>query len=276
MVGIVGLGEVLWDVFREGPRFGGAPANFACHARALGAEVAIVSAVGPDSDPLSIPALDLRAVAASILGPSSATRMKPAASLSMSTTSANPAIPSASSQPGTLLNGPMHWPTWRSARGLSVLVPWHNEPPCRGRRFFAFSKNFRPTHSRCSMSTCASTFGMMRCIAQSMQEANILKLNDDELPIVARACHIEMREQNGLEELRVLEALLNQYQLMAVALTRGAEGATLLTRQAVDHCPTPSTVVKDTVGREMLTPPRWSWACRKTGACQSQPTERSE
>ena len=29
---VVGLGEVLWDVFPDGPRFGGAPANFACHA----------------------------------------------------------------------------------------------------------------------------------------------------------------------------------------------------------------------------------------------------
>ena len=56
---IVGLGEVLWDVFRDGPRFGGAPANFACHARALGGAVAMVSAVGPDSDPLSDQALDI-------------------------------------------------------------------------------------------------------------------------------------------------------------------------------------------------------------------------
>jgi fructokinase len=45
---IVGLGEVLWDVFTEGPRFGGAPANFACHAAMLGAEAFMVSRVGDD------------------------------------------------------------------------------------------------------------------------------------------------------------------------------------------------------------------------------------
>jgi len=33
---VVGLGEVLWDLFPEGARFGGAPANFACHAAVLG------------------------------------------------------------------------------------------------------------------------------------------------------------------------------------------------------------------------------------------------
>lgn len=27
---VVGLGEALWDLFPEGPQFGGAPANFAC------------------------------------------------------------------------------------------------------------------------------------------------------------------------------------------------------------------------------------------------------
>src|SRR4051812_22280306 len=45
---VIGLGEVLWDVFPEGAKFGGAPANFACHAATLGAEVCMVSRVGPD------------------------------------------------------------------------------------------------------------------------------------------------------------------------------------------------------------------------------------
>ena len=45
---VIGLGQVLWDVFPQVPRFGGAPANFACHAAALGADVAMVSRVGED------------------------------------------------------------------------------------------------------------------------------------------------------------------------------------------------------------------------------------
>jgi fructokinase len=34
---LVGLGEVLWDVFPDAAHFGGAPANFACHAAGLAA-----------------------------------------------------------------------------------------------------------------------------------------------------------------------------------------------------------------------------------------------
>ncbi len=48
---IVGLGEVLWDVFPDGPRFGGAPANFACSVAELAGgnlDVFMVGAVGPD------------------------------------------------------------------------------------------------------------------------------------------------------------------------------------------------------------------------------------
>ena len=45
---ILSLGEVLWDLFPDGERFGGAPANFACHAAIQGADVTMLSAVGDD------------------------------------------------------------------------------------------------------------------------------------------------------------------------------------------------------------------------------------
>ena len=55
---IISFGEVLWDLFPDGGRFGGAPANFACHAALQGAEVTICTAVGDDSygdDAITIP-----------------------------------------------------------------------------------------------------------------------------------------------------------------------------------------------------------------------------
>src|SRR4051794_16782687 len=45
---VVGIGEVLWDMLPGGKQLGGAPANFAYHARALGAEGIAVSRVGDD------------------------------------------------------------------------------------------------------------------------------------------------------------------------------------------------------------------------------------
>ncbi len=46
---VVGLGEVLWDLLPEGPQLGGAPANFAHHAHALGARATVVTRVGNDA-----------------------------------------------------------------------------------------------------------------------------------------------------------------------------------------------------------------------------------
>lgn len=45
---VVGLGEVLWDVFPEEQLLGGAPANVAYHASALGNEGLVASRVGED------------------------------------------------------------------------------------------------------------------------------------------------------------------------------------------------------------------------------------
>lgn len=46
---VVGLGEVLWDVFPDGKKLGGAPANFAWHVKQFGLDALAVSAVGTDS-----------------------------------------------------------------------------------------------------------------------------------------------------------------------------------------------------------------------------------
>ena len=45
---IVGLGAMLWDIFPDATHFGGAPANFACHASMLGGLVSMLSCVGRD------------------------------------------------------------------------------------------------------------------------------------------------------------------------------------------------------------------------------------
>ena len=42
------LGEVLWDVFPDSTRLGGAPLNFAAHARRLGHAPLLISSVGDD------------------------------------------------------------------------------------------------------------------------------------------------------------------------------------------------------------------------------------
>ncbi len=53
---VVGLGEILWDIFPEGKKLGGATTNFAYYVKSLGQNGIIVSRVG--SDPLGKEILD--------------------------------------------------------------------------------------------------------------------------------------------------------------------------------------------------------------------------
>lgn len=45
---VISWGELLWDLFSDGPRLGGAAANVAYHLAALGAHAVLVSRVGDD------------------------------------------------------------------------------------------------------------------------------------------------------------------------------------------------------------------------------------
>jgi len=45
---ILAVGEILWDLLPAGKQLGGAPANFAYHAHALGSRVHLISRVGDD------------------------------------------------------------------------------------------------------------------------------------------------------------------------------------------------------------------------------------
>ena len=47
---ILSFGEILWDMFPDEKKIGGAPFNFAAHAARLGAESFMVSAVGNDEN----------------------------------------------------------------------------------------------------------------------------------------------------------------------------------------------------------------------------------
>jgi len=46
----VSYGEVLWDVFADGKKIGGAPLNLALRMQSLGCDVAMISCIGQDAD----------------------------------------------------------------------------------------------------------------------------------------------------------------------------------------------------------------------------------
>lgn len=80
-------------------------------------------------------------------------------------------------------------------------------------------------------------------LEQSMMRCNVLKINDEELPIVCRISGIP--ESNPENQCR---ALLNRYNLKIIILTCGVNGSYIFTPDAKSFLATPQVKVADTVG----------------------------
>jgi fructokinase len=238
---IIGIGEVLWDVFPDGPRFGGAPANFACHAAALGAEVAMVSCVG--DDPLgeqAIEALRERGVDTSYV---SRTGGLPTGTVQV--------VLDERRSPTYVIAAPVAWDAIEWSSGLEGLAA-RADAVCFG-TLAQRSERSRETIQRFVQATprealrvldvnLRQSFHSPELIRTSLAAANVLKLNEDELPVVAEACGIE-----GSTDER-LQGLCNRFTLRLVAMTRGANGALVASRDGTSDCPGFAANVRDTVG----------------------------
>lgn len=240
MATIIGLGEVLWDVFPDGPRFGGAPANFACHAAQLGADARMVSAVGSDDlgrramETLRQRGVDTSCVAWSEY-PTGAVHVQlddagnASYRFGMDTAWDHLAwsddLVELASKTGALCFGTLGQ---RSDTARQTIRRFVAATPNSALRIFDI--NLRPP------------FYEPPTILESLELANILKLNDDELPVVASLC-----ELSGSDS-QVMQQLARRFDLQAVALTRGPDGAVLVRGDQVGEHPGIPTDVVDTVG----------------------------
>lgn len=220
---IVGLGEVLWDVFPDGPRFGGAPTNFVCSAAGLGRgqfEVVMASAVGHDElGQLALAALNDHQVNIAAV----ARVNHPTGQVDVTLDEHGHASYEFASDAAW---DHLHW-----TRGLEELANRTNVV-CFGtlaqrsddsqrtiRRFVASTP---PSCLRLLDINLRLPFWNQEVILQSLALASALKLNDSELPVIASLFQLQ-----GSDE-AMLEQILKRYSLKVIALTRGANGSLLL------------------------------------------------
>ena len=238
---VVSLGEVLWDVFPDGPRFGGAPANFACHAAALGAEAVMVSCVGDDE--LGDGAVAALAEHGVITG-----RVQRTAEHATGTVQVKL---DESGKPQFSIGADVAWDYLQSTVELEELVA-RTEAIYFG-TLGQRSESSRRTIRQLVAATPASALRVLDVnlrspfydqivIQQSLELANVLKLSDDELSIVAAAAGVTGSETD------ILAGLCDRYELQLVALTRGPHGARLVRGNESSDFPGVAVDVKDTVG----------------------------
>lgn len=238
---LVGLGEVLWDMLPQGRQLGGAPANFACHARALGADAHLVSRVGND---------DLGREARQALGrvglPDDTLQLdseRPTGTVGVQL--------GADGQPIFTIHEQAAWdalavtPAARTiiagADALCFGTLAQREEPSRS-TVRALVASARPAAWRILDLNLRPPFVTPEVIEASLGLANALKVNDGELARLAELLHLSGDERAQLAQLAA------RYHLRCVALTRGSRGSLLFEPGAwSEHAGLPAEVA-DTVG----------------------------
>jgi fructokinase len=238
---ILGIGEVLWDLLPAGPQMGGAPANFAYHARALGADAGLVSRIGDDPRGRRI----LKRLRRWGL-PTDHVAVDPAAP----TGTVSVKI-SSDGQPQFSITENVAWDRIE-ADSRAVELAAAAEAVCFGslaQRSVVSRAGIRklvaatsPRALRVFDINLRQHYYTPEIIEASLHLANILKINDQELKTLADI----LRLQRGIA--KQIQCLAERYKLTVVALTRGVRGSLLYREgQWSDHPGVP-TRVKDTVG----------------------------
>lgn len=238
---MIGLGEILWDILPTGKQLGGAPANFAYHAQALGGYGVVVSSVGGDDlgreilARLSALNLDSQYIAIN--------REHPTGTVTVDL--------DARGVPSYKIHEGVAWDYIRPSDGLMTLAQ-QADAVCFG-SLCQRSEVSRHTIRQFLGATgkdCVRIFDInlrqqyySREIIDSLLElSDVLKLNDDELPVVADILGI------ADEETGILAQLVQRCNLRLIALTRAFAGSRLFSANE-DHSHAGYEVeVADTVG----------------------------
>ena len=235
---IVGIGEILWDMLPSGKALGGAPANFAYHAMRLGEEGWAVSAVGDDA--LGREILDI--VASKKLNSLIALSDKPTGTVEVEL--------DARGVPTYNIMEDVAWdniPFTPEMEGLAKRA----DAVCYGslvqrmksrESVLRFVRAMRPEALKVFDINLRKHYYDREILEESLKLADILKINDEEIRIVAGMLGL------GDDDAAACRSLIADYGLKLVILTRGAEGSEVVTAdevipQAVGHVD-----VVDTVG----------------------------
>lgn len=237
---IVGLGEVLWDMLPSGKQLGGAPANFAYHASTLGAEAYVVTAIG--NDELGNEVIETfydKNISVDYVS----TVPYPTGTVGVSLDEAG--IAKYSIVQNVAWD---HIPFTEK----SQLLAQRADAVCFGSLAQRNEVSRQTIHQflHHTQRDCLKAFDInlrypfytKDIIASSMKDTNMLKVNDEELGLLAAMFSLPQRQTD------IISSLFEQYNFTLIAVTAGEKGSTLYTRDNESFLPTPVVAVADTIG----------------------------
>ena len=242
---VIGVGEVLWDLLLTGPQLGGAPANFAYHAHALGAQAEVITRVGKDDygreiirrfHEMGLPEIGVQVDETAPTGTAKVTlsgdglaHFTIQENVAWDLMAATDEAVAVARRADAICFGSLAQRCESSRNTIQHLVA--ATPPDALR---VFDINLR------------QQFYSRDLIEESLQLANVLKLNDDELPTLAAMFNLTGSPVHQIGQ------LAQTFSLRLVALTRGPNGSLLYQKDNNEvrwsDCPSRPVKVVDTVG----------------------------
>ncbi|HEX3775385.1 MAG TPA: PfkB family carbohydrate kinase [Polyangiaceae bacterium] len=220
----IAWGELLWDLFPDRPRLGGAAANAAYHAHCLGAEALLVSRVGKDElglrarSELSARGVDVRAIQIDDAAPTGTVnvelvdgepRYRIATSVAWDRIAWQPELDEIFDQANVICFGTL---AQRSPLGFDAIE-------------HALSRAPKTALRLCDLNV-REPFATPKIVERALSLASAVKLNENEVATLSRSF--------GQKD--VTRWLLEERGIELVAVTRGARGAALSTkREQLEH-----------------------------------------
>ena len=239
---IIGIGEALWDILPEGKKMGGAPANFAYHVSQFGLKSMVVSAVGNDRlgkeiiDNLSEKNLNM--LIEKVQYPTGIVQVEldnegiPCYDLKENVAWDNipftDRLKEVAEKTTAVCFGSL---AQRNVVSRETINKFLALIPDRKGIYKIFDINLR------------QGFYTKEILCRSMEQCNILKINDEELVTVSR-----LFGYPGIDLQDKCWILLAKYNLEILILTCGVNGSYVFTPGNVSFVETPKVEVADTVG----------------------------
>ncbi len=253
---VIGIGEALFDCLPEGRKLGGAPANFAYHVSQFGLNGCAISAIGKDElgDEIvdtfervheSLPTFTYQL--STVEQPTGTVKVTlddkgvPQYEICLGVAWDNIPLTNAmleiARQAQAVCFGSL---AQRSETSRETIQAFLDATPADALKVFDI--NLR------------QSWYTAEVIAESLSRANILKINDEELDVVATMLLGEPTEPGALiaedpeKTRRICRELIAHYDLKMLILTCGAIGSYVFTADEESYVATPKVQVADTVG----------------------------
>lgn len=230
---VIGIGEILWDIFPKGKKLGGAPVNFAFHCSQFGATGIPVSAIGDD---------DLGKEICQIVQNNK---------LDDCYISRDPNHPTGTVQVTLDSDGKpeyeicenVAWDFMQFGEKHQALA--HQVKACcfgslaqrcevSRENIYAFLNAMPEGSIKIFDINLRQNFYTLEIIEKSLNIANILKISDEELPVTAKLLNLQGTDIEQLKQIR------EKYNLDIVIYSRGANGSVLLSATEINEhegCP---------------------------------------